>query len=175
MRRRTAMWATGVPALLLLVVLGAIDPSREVTGGASIIDFEVAGSRADAREIVAEWGDDGHDAARRSLLLDYPYLVLNGIFWTLAVAAVRDMARGRHWARQAAVGAVLVAFPLGAAAFDAIENAFLLLVLEDHGGATAPRVALISALLKFALSGTVVAYVLAGLARRAAAGRAPAG
>jgi hypothetical protein len=169
------MWVTGLAGLVLLVVLGAIDPSREVDGGASIVDFEVAGSRADARDILAEWGDDGHDAARLSLLLDYPYLVLYGIFWTLAVAAVRDMARARDWPRLAANGAVIVTFPLGAAVFDAIENAFLLLVLEDHGGATAPRVALVAALLKFVLLGAAVAYVLAGLVRRAVAGRAPAG
>lgn len=167
MSRRTLMWATLVPGLALLVVLGAIDPSQEVSGSPNIVDFELAGSRADARNILAQWGDDGHDAARLSLLLDYPYLVLYGVFWSLAVAAVRDMARDRHWARYAAVGAVLVAFPLGAAAFDAVEDAFLLLVLDDHGGATAPRAAAVCAILKFALSGAAVVYVLAGLARRA--------
>ncbi len=40
-----------------------------------------------AQRILAEWGEEGRDAARLSLWLDFPYLAVYSVFWLLAVRA----------------------------------------------------------------------------------------
>ncbi len=165
MTRKRWLWVLGLASLALLAVLAAIDARLMDEGDFGIIDFELAGSRADAEEMLAAWGPEGRDDARLSLWLDYPYIVAYGAFWVLAVAAVRDLARRRAWRRFAGLGAIAVAFPIGAAACDALENVGLLLVIGDHGRDWAAPVAMGFAVAKFALLAATVAYVLAGLAR----------
>src|SRR2546423_1044160 len=145
MNRRRALWLTGVAMLVLFGVEAAFDVRMQDAGGHGIIDFELAGSLEHSRRILEFWGHDGHAAARLSLWFDFLYLISYGAFWALAVVGVRDMARRLRWRRFARVGAVLVAFPIAAAAFDAIENVGLLLALGRHGRAFAPRLASVCA------------------------------
>jgi pimeloyl-ACP methyl ester carboxylesterase len=152
---------------VLGAVLVALDVRMQDAGGWGIVDFELAGSKHDARDMLADWGDKGRDAARLSLWLDYPYLLAYGAFWALAVAAVRDVARRRRWLRLAAAGAALVAFPIAAAALDAFEDVWLLLALGRHGGGVAPALAAISATGKFILIYMAVGYVSIVLVARA--------
>lgn len=166
MTRRRALWLTGVLSLVLLGVEAAFDVRMQDAGGHGIIDFELAGSLAHSRRILEFWGHDGHVAARWSLWFDYAYLIAYGAFWALAVAAVRDLARRRRWRRFARVGAVLVAFPIAAASFDAIENVGLLLALGRHGGAFAPRLASVCATAKFVLIEIAILFVIVALVRR---------
>lgn len=166
MSRKTGLWITGVASLVLLVALAIIDGRLQDTGGPGIIEYEFAGNREEAREMFADWGDDGRDKARLSLWLDYPYLVAYGLFVYLAVGAIRDHARRAGWARFAAVGGVLVFFPLVAALMDAIEDVGLLLALEDHGGDGALVLAFVCAAIKFASILPALLYVLVGLLRR---------
>jgi hypothetical protein len=166
MSRRTALWITGAAMVALFVVLAILDQRMSDTGGPGIIGFELAGSEHRAHEILADWGDKGHDAARLSLWLDYPYIVAYATFWTLAVAATRDLASRRSWSRMAAFGATIVAFPVCAGILDSLENVGLLLALGRHGGALAPLAATIFASGKFLLSFSALAYVLAGLVLR---------
>ncbi|MDX6649164.1 MAG: hypothetical protein QOJ97_1115 [Solirubrobacteraceae bacterium] len=167
MTRRRALWLLGGIALVLGVVLAVIDTRLQDAGGWGIVDFELAGSRGEAREIVADWGARGHGAAQLSLWLDFLYLVAYGAFLTLAVASVRDLAERQGWKRFASVGARLVFFPAAAAALDAIENVGLLLALGGHGGEFAPALASVCALGKFGLIWITLAYLAAGLVRRA--------
>lgn len=166
MTRRAALWVLGLTMLGLLVVLGWLDLLMSDTDGPGIIGFELARSEERAEEILDDWGEKGQDAARLSLWLDYPYLVVYGAFWTLAGLATRDLAARRGWTGLAAAGAIVALFPIGAAVLDAIENAGLLVALDRRGGDTAPLVAAIAATGKFALLSAGVLYVLAGLARR---------
>ncbi len=73
-----------------------------------------------------------------------------------------------HWGRRrsARVGAVLVGFPLVAAAFDACEDVGLLLTLGGHGGGVAPALGTAFAVLKFALITPAQVYVVYGLVAR---------
>ena len=151
---------------MLLVVLAAIDGRLWDAGGPGIVGFELAGSEERSQDIVAEWGDE-LDAARLSLWLDYAYMAAYGVFWTLAVAATRDMSAGQGWRRFASAGRVLVPFPLLGAGFDAIENVGLLLALDGNGGAFAPRLGAIAASLKFLFTGVATGYVALVLLRRA--------
>lgn len=135
------------------------------TGGPGMVPFELTGGADRADEILAEWGEEGQDAARESLWIDFGFLLAYGAFLTLALAATRDLARERNWKRLTAVGALIVSFGALAAAFDALENICLLLTLDDAGAAF-PLLATIFATCKFVLLAVAIVYLLAGLAMR---------
>ncbi|HEX2194221.1 MAG TPA: hypothetical protein VHK63_04580, partial [Candidatus Limnocylindria bacterium] len=94
------------PTVLLGAVLVALDARLWDEGGPGIVGFELAGFEGDSEEILAEWGSEGEDAARLSLLIDFPFLVAYSAFWALAVPRVRVLA-------------------VAAGAFDALENVCL--------------------------------------------------
>ncbi len=135
------------------------------SGGPGMVPFELTGGEERADEILAEWGEEGQDAARESLWIDFGFLLAYGAFLTLALAATRDLARERGWRRLAAIGGVVVSFGALGAAFDAVENICLLLTLDD-AGAVVPLLATIFASCKFVLLAVAIAYLLAGLAMR---------
>jgi hypothetical protein len=137
----------------------------EDSGGPGMVPFELTGGQDQADEILAEWGEDGQDAARQSLWIDFGFLLAYGTFLTLALASVRDLARERGWRRLAAIGGVVVSFGALGAAFDALENVCLLLTLGGAGAAF-PLLATIFASCKFILLTTAIAYLLGGLAMR---------
>ena len=160
------MIASGVASLLIGAVLVTLDGRMMDAGGTGIIGFELAGSEDRAREILADWGDDGSDAAKASLWLDYAYIVAYGTFLVLAAAATRDLAARRGWGRMSSLGLPVMTFAAAAAAFDAIEDVGLLLAVNERGGELAPRLGQVCAILKFSLLAVVIAYLLAGLALR---------
>jgi hypothetical protein len=162
-RRSRALWRVGAVALLLLVVLVIVDEEVKQGGGPGIVSFEIAGSEERATEILAEWGEDGEDAARVSLIVDYPYLVAYSIFLALACASVVAAMRARGADRMADLGAVAGWAALAAGACDAVENLVLLLVLSGGAPGSAPTYALLAATAKFTLLGLTMAYVATGL------------
>ncbi|HKH42667.1 MAG TPA: hypothetical protein VKA41_12530 [Solirubrobacterales bacterium] len=172
MTRKRALIGSGIASLAIGAVLLVLDARMMDAGGPGIIGFELAGSEERAAEILADWGDEGADAARASLWIDYAYLIAYGTFLVLAAWATRDLARIRGWRRMAAWGTAVIPLPAAAAAFDAIEDVGLLLAVGGHGGAFAPRLAQVCASLKFALLAVTIAYILAGLLLRVGARRA---
>jgi hypothetical protein len=164
--RKRALIASAVAALLIGAVLVVLDGRMTDAGGPGIVGFEFAGTEDRATEILAEWGDEGIDAAKASLWIDYAYILAYGTFLTLAAAATRDLARGRGWSRMAAFGSVAIPFAVAGAAFDAIEDVGLLLAVDGHGGGFAPRLAQVCASLKFALLAATISYLVAGLIMR---------
>lgn len=159
---------------MLLVVLAVLDQRMRDAGGPGIVGFELAGTERRAHEILGDWGDKGHDAARLSLWIDYLYLLAYGAFLAVAVRATRDMARERGWRVIGRPGDWIAAVPLAAAAFDALEDAGLLLALGRHGGAAAPAFSTACAAVKFMLVAAAVLYMLAGLLTRVFVRRQPA-
>ncbi len=166
MTRRSALIVSGMAALVIGGALLAVDPKAQDSGDPSIVDLEFAGTQAQVDEMRADWGQSGTDAARRSLWIDYAYIVAYGTFLVLASAATRDLAQRRSWRRMAAFGLAAVPFAAAAAAFDAIEDVGLLLAVNGHGGDLAPGLARICASLKFLLLALVIAYLVAGLVMR---------
>ncbi|HEU4739121.1 MAG TPA: hypothetical protein VFS54_08590 [Solirubrobacterales bacterium] len=154
-------------AVAVVALLAAMKPAedRMTETGPGIVSFELAGSADRSQEIQDEWGEDGRDAARQQLWIDYGFMLAYGAFLVLAAAATRDLARSRGWSRLVVIGALAV--PAGgiAAGCDAIENACLLLSLGD-AGSWAPVTATVFATAKFALLLIAIAYILAGLAMR---------
>lgn len=151
--------------MVLLLAMSPADERMKDTGGPGILPFELTGGQDRADEILAEWGDDGQDAARESLWIDFGFLLAYGTFLTLALAATRDLARQRDWRRLAAIGGVVVSLGALVAAFDALENICLLLTIEGSGAAF-PLLATIFASCKFVLLAATIAYLLAGLGMR---------
>ena len=151
--------------MVLLLAMSPADERMKDTGGPGIVPFELTGGQDRVDEILAEWGDEGQDAARESLWIDFGFLLAYGTFLTLALAATRDLARQRDWRRLAAIGGVVVSFGALVAAFDALENICLLLTIEGSGAAF-PLLATIFASCKFVLLAATIAYLLAGLGMR---------
>jgi hypothetical protein len=172
MGRKRGLIVSGIATLLLLLAMSPAENRMTDTGGPGMVPFELTGGEDRADEILAEWGEEGQDAARESLWIDFGFLLAYGAFLTLALAATRDIAIRRGWQRLGAIGRVAVSFGALAAAFDAIENACLLLTLDGTGSAF-PLLATISASLKFLFLAMAIAYLLAGLAMWLA-GRRPA-
>ena len=135
------------------------------TGGPGILPFELAGSQDRADEIMAEWGEEGQDAAREQLWIDFGFLVAYGTLLTLALAATRDLARSRGRRRLARIGSVVVFFGALAAAFDAFENTCLLLTLEGSGEIF-PFLATLFASCKFLLLALAIVYLVVVQAMR---------
>lgn len=167
--RRRGLIASGIAALLILLAMNPAEGRMTDTGGPGMVPFELSGGQDRADEILAEWDDEGQDAAREQLWIDFGFLLAYGTFLTLALAAIRDMAGARGWRRLAAIGAVVVSFGALAAGFDALENICLLLTLGGAGAAF-PLLATIFAACKFVLLALAIAYLLTGLAMRLRSG-----
>lgn len=167
MTRGRGLWAFGIAAVVLFVLLGVADREMQDAGGPGIVPFELAWSSERAAEILAEWGEEGQDAARLSLWLDFPFLVAYAGFLTLAVLAVRDAASARHRFGYARIGSPVATLPVVAAAFDAVENVNLLLVLDGDADTAAPAIAAAFATAKFAALALTVLYLLIGLVTQA--------
>jgi len=166
MTRRRGLIATGIATVLLMLAMLPAE-GRMQDNGPGMIPFELTGGQDRANEILAEWGEEGQDAAREQLWIDYAYLLVYGTFLTLAALATRDLARRRGWRRLASIGRFAIYFGALCAGFDALENTCLLLTLEGSGAAF-PLLATIFAAFKFAFLAAAIAYIAAGLAARAA-------
>lgn len=160
--RRWGLITAGIATLLLLWAMSPME-DRMQANGPGMVPFELSGGQERADEILAEWGEDGRDAAREQLWIDYAFMLAYGTFLGLAAAAVRDLCRGRGLRRLAGIGGVAVWLGPLAAGFDALENACLLLTVSGAGAAF-PLLATIFATCKFALLAAAIAYLLAGLA-----------
>jgi len=163
--RRRALPALAAAQLALLAPLLAQERRMTRTGGPGIIGFELAGTPEHTERILRTWAAAGQTAARRSLILDYPYLAtyapLQALLCTQAGEALRR--RGR---RGPAFAAPALAWgQLAAGAFDAIENTVLLAILTDRDGRL-PALARRCASTKFALLALGWAYMLLALAAR---------
>lgn len=164
MTRGWGLIASGIAMVLLLLAMSPAE-DRMQENGPGMVPFELTGGQDRADEILGEWGEEGQDAAREQLWMDFGFLIAYGIFLTLAVAAVRDLARSRGWRRLAAIGAVVVYFGALGAGFDALENICLLLTLDETGAAL-PLLATIFASCKFLLLAMAIVYLLVGLGTR---------
>ncbi|MGN6665171.1 MAG: hypothetical protein ACTHK6_13355 [Solirubrobacterales bacterium] len=179
MPRKRALGLLGAATLGFTVVLYLLDPHVQGHGGASISEFEFAGSSSRAAQIMAEWGSEGRHLAHLDLLLDYGYMLSYGLFFALAGFAVREVAQARGWRRMATAGTIVPYFALAAACFDAAENVVLLLTLGGHGGSFTAVFAAVCSSIKWGLIGIAILYALCGLAlmlrNRIVEGRPPTG
>ncbi len=157
--RNRALVALGVSQAALTLEMLRLERAMIRTGGPGIIPFELAGTPARAAAIMSTWGADGQRAARRSLLMDYPYLVNYAALHALACAAARDALSRRGHDRLAAIGPAVAWGQIAAGGCDVIENAALLAVLAGSRQ-RAPGIARAGAQTKFALLAVGWGYLL---------------
>ena len=149
----------------LFLAMSPAESRMTDTGGPGMVPFELSGGQHRADEILAEWGEDGRDAAREQLWIDFGFMFAYGAFLTFALTTVLDLARKRGWRRLAAIGGVVVFFGALGASCDALENICLLLTLGGAGAAF-PLLATVFATCKFTLLTMAIAYLIAVLATR---------
>jgi hypothetical protein len=162
--RRRALRISGIATAILFVVLAIVDEAIKASGGPGIIAFELAGTTGRVAEILGHWGQEGRDAARVSLAIDFVYLVVYGVFLTLAVLELRDAARERGWTAFARPGTAIAVLPGVAAACDVVEDVGLWLMIEGEGTAHIPPVATAFAAVKFVALAVAIGYLLVGVA-----------
>jgi hypothetical protein len=156
----------GIAMVALWLAMGIIERQITDDGAPGIIAFEFVGSKHHAGEMLAEWDSHARDMVRLSLWIDYGFMLAYGAFFTLAGLATRDFARARGLQALAAAGRWAPWCAAGAAVFDALENANLLLIVGGHGGSVTPPLATACASVKFLLIATAVGYVVWGLVAR---------
>ncbi len=161
--RHRALWVLGSAGIGILTPLLALEREMMRTGGPGIIPFELAGTAERAERIMQRWGDAGAAAARRSLILDYPFLVTYATMQAVACNTASDAMRHRRRRLLVAAGLPLAWGQLAAGAFDAIENAALLAILAGRVG-RAPALARACATAKFSLLAAGWAYILLAIA-----------
>lgn len=167
--RGRALWLSGGALGLLSIPMLAFERDMTRAGGCGIIPFELAGSEERAAQIMDRWGRAGRGAARRSLVLDYPFLASYSCLLALTCGVAADALgrRGHTWL--AAAGGPIAWGQLAAGGCDAVENAALLAVLAG-GRRRLPGLARAFAVNKFFLLALGFSYCLLALAvsRRAA-------
>jgi hypothetical protein len=161
------MVVLGAVVIAISIFLLAKDAEMRDAGGPGIVGWEFAWDEEGATEILEDWGEEGTDAARVSLYVDFAYLLGYGAFFVLAAMATRDLAAERGWTRLAGLGTAAVVCAAAAPAFDAVENVWLLIALEGEGGDAAPLLGSLFACAKFASLAAALAYIAAGLVLRA--------
>jgi hypothetical protein len=163
--RRRAIRRLVAAQLALLAPLLAQERTMRQTGGPGIIPFELAGTPERTSRILRTWGEQGRSAARRSLILDYPYLATYAPLQALLCTAAGDSLHQRGRRTAAAASPALAWGQLAAGAFDAIENTALLAILAGRNGRL-PALARRCASAKFGLLTLGWAYILLALAAR---------
>jgi hypothetical protein len=162
--------------LLLTLGMGALAlPSIDDMGDVGIIEFELARTSEQASEYYGELGESGRDAAEDSLYLDYPYLILYGLFYAAACMVVAARAAERGMTRLASWGRPLMWGSVAGAACDAAENLALLRVLDGHTDQPWPGLAFTFASLKFLLLTAATLYIVVGFLLTWRASREPSG
>ena len=143
-------WFLAVLAALTLAFgagqLSALNDMK--SRGTDVFGMEFVRTQARAEKMLAGWGPDGKSAARRQLTIDYPFLVSYGLLLAGgALAAGGRLARRFAWAG------------IGAAAFDAVENTSLLIVIAGHTAQPWPALASAAATVKFLLLAATIVYI----------------
>ena len=170
-RRGLIVLALFVGSLVFLLLMRA--PVEEMRDrGVGVIEFEIARTSEKASEYYALLGDEGRDEARKQLYLDFPYLILYGLFYAAACVVVAGRATERRMTKLARWGTPSAIAGVGGAVCDAVENLALLRVLDGHTDQPWPAIAFTFASAKFLLITVAVLYAIVGFVLTWRAGRA---
>src|SRR4029077_4065692 len=107
--------------------------------GASITDFEFAGTTPKVESIVSGFGNEGKEAAWTQLAIDVPFLIGYGLLIAGCCLAAADRLAGTGRGKLA--GCIQGAAWCGplAACCDMVQNVSLAFVLEGYTGQPGPR------------------------------------
>jgi len=162
-RFRQLYWFFLVSTLALAVVLQVIgNQFAQKTGPTgdsyNILDFEFAHTPGRAGQIMETWGPDGVRAAKIQTWVDFLFLIAYSNAIALGVLSVMSARGGSGFL--ASLGRGLAYGQWLAAICDVIENIALLRILGGTAAPSWPAVAYYCAIIKFALVGAGLLYVL---------------
>ena len=148
-----------VLTLGLLGVFQLLDaPLQNPVSSSGIVSFELAGTPSKADAITQSWDARAQLFAAFGLGLDYLFMIAYGLTISLGVLMAASKQGGGFEKASNYVGwGVLVA-----TLFDAIENFFLWQILIGGGFSFYPRMAAVSAMLKFILLIIGLGFALTG-------------
>jgi hypothetical protein len=165
-------WAISTLVVLALIaLLGGIGmmrgPNRDMTarGGPGIVSFELAGTDAEARRILALWGRVGQAAALRSLTGDGLFIVgYAGLLTTLTGADTASIGHAT-WPWMGVATAVVAWLAIVAGLCDAVENELMAGILtralrSEDWPPSRPSWVYRSAASKFTLLALVIGWLL---------------
>jgi hypothetical protein len=150
-RRRLALVCVVVAALLPTALGTVVHPLHEdEPGGRSIVDFELAGSVDETREILDKWRAEGVvDDAKAIQTFDLVYPLIYSAALAGGCVATAGAWRRAGRLRLAAAGIAMAWVAFAAAGFDYVENLGLGVSLWDEPASPWPELAFGAALLKF--------------------------
>ncbi len=148
----------------LFILLAAIALAMRFTANPqpSIVAFELAGSQAEVERLFRQWGPDGQQLARRSLYLDFPFILAYSLFLALLVFRAGRWSLHR-WLPYWLISGI-AALQLIAGLLDVGENFCLLQLLDGRQAEWLAPLARWLALLKFAFIALGILVVVAGRA-----------
>ena len=143
----------------LLGVFQLLDaPLRNPVSPSGIVSFELAGTPSKADAIIQAWDASAQLFAAFGLGLDYLFMIAYGLTISLGVL----MAASKQGGSFEKVGNYVGWGVLVASLFDASENFFLWQILIGEGFSFYPRIAAVSATLKFILLIIGLGFALIG-------------
>jgi len=160
-RRRQALAAVVVVSLVITVLAAVAAP---LPTGATIVDFELAGSVERTEEILAVWRAEGVIGDAKAIQvfdLIYPLIYAAALAGGCVAGSAAWARAGRP--RLAAVGVALAWVATAAAGFDYVENLALGISLWGEPASPWPQLAFAAAVLKFAAIALALLYGLSTL------------
>ncbi len=144
----------------LMTILGILDKSLiNETVPLGIVSFEFAGNLTSAQSMIESWGPEGQLYAALSLGLDYLFIILYASSIALGCSLVSRTITG-HFISLA--GKILALAQSAAAILDSVENYALIKILLGSENKLWPVISFWSAIPKFIIVGTGLAYIAAG-------------
>ncbi len=163
----SVLWPTLLIAfflsLLLLIAMSLVDRNLKTNSAPrGIVSFELAGNLDKGQQILESWNTQGKMYAALSLGLDYLFLIVYALFISLACVLIARNKLPRYvlWAK---LGYILGWSQFLAAFLDAIENFVLIRLLLGSQIEAWPVIARWCAIVKFAIVGAGLIYILVGL------------
>ncbi len=163
----SVLWPTLLIALilsvLLLIAMSLVDRSLKTSAAPSgIVSFELAGSLNKGQKILESWNTQGKMYAALSLGVDYLFMIVYALFISTAdvLIARRLIPKYVLWGK---LGYILGWSQFLAAFLDAIENFVLIRLLLGSQIEAWPVIARWCAVVKFAIVGAGLIYILVGL------------
>ncbi len=137
--------------VLTMLVMGTLTWMERplAKAGASMIQFEVAGTQKNAQTIMAGWGEDNRPLARQQIYVDFVFLVLYPLTIALGCGLAARQFSPISWL--VTVGPYLAWTQLAAGLLDAVEDVALLRLLQGLQNPSLPLIARWCALPKFAM------------------------
>ena len=129
----------------------------------NILDLEFMLTSENAMEQVARLGPSGVDAAQMANYVDFPFLVAYAVAGSAACTVLAARAADHGQTRLAACGARIAWFAIAVAAFDALEDVAMLVLLGGQADQPWPGLAFGFASVKYALLAVVIIYLVLGL------------